>query len=275
MPEARTAVPRPRIHVLDFARLVAIFLMLQGHTLEAFVAPSAMDWTTLHWQLWGQIRGLTAPLFLLVSGAATVLATRRDATGRIPMGQVRHRLRTALWVGAIGYLMVFPAARLADLRWVTPEGWRIFLQVNILQLNAVTLALLTGLMLLTRSVRRHAAWSLAVGLAILLLAPWVAGRDWFAWLPESLAAYLSFAHGSLFPVFPASAFMFLGVGLGSVLVEAPETERLRWFRLAAFAAGLVALILSVASAQVPAHWFPPHDAYKAGWASAFHRLGFS
>lgn len=275
IPAHAEPVPRSRIHVLDFARLVAILLMLQGHTMEAFVAPAAMDWNTPHWQIWGEIRGLTAPLFLLVSGAATVLATRRNPEGRIPLRQYLHRVRTALLVLAIGYLMVFPAARIADLRWVSAEGWRTFLQVNILQLNGVTLLLLTGLMALTRSARAHAAWSLALGLLILLAAPLATRPDWFSRLPEGAAAYLSFAHGSLFPLFPGSAFMFLGVGLGTVLQEAPEGQRLRWFRLAALGAGLAALALSLAAGAVPANLLPAHDAYKVGWPSLFHRLGFS
>lgn len=266
---------RSRIPLLDSIRLVAILLMLQGHTLEAFVAPAAMDWNTLHWQLWGQVRGLTAPLFLLVSGASTVLATRREPSGRIPSSQYLRRLRTALMVIGIGYLMVFPAARIADLPWVSAEGWRVFLQVNILQLNGVTLLLLTSLMALTRSPRAHAAWSLVLGLLILLVAPWVGGTDWFSRLPEGVAAYLSFAHGSLFPLFPASAFMFLGVGLGTVLMETPEGQRLRRFRLAALAAGLAALALSLLAERVPSGLLPVHDAYKTGWASSFHRLGFS
>ena len=272
---AEEPVSRPRIHVLDFARLVAILLMIQGHTLEAFVAPSAMDWHRLPWQLWGQVRGLTAPLFLLISGAATVLATRRDAAGRVAPDQVLRRLRTALKVAGIGYLMVFPASRLVDLRWVSSEGWRVFLQVNILQLNAVTLLLVTGLMAFTRSARTHAYACVALGLAILIGAPWVTGIDWFAHLPEGVGAYLSFEHGSLFPVFPASAFMFLGVGLGTVLVEAPAALRLRTFRRAAFGAGLLALALSFAAGWVPAGALPPHDAYRAGWAALFQRLGCS
>lgn len=266
---------RSRIPLLDAIRLVAILLMLQGHTLEAFVAPAAMDWNSLHWQLWGQVRGLTAPLFLLVSGAATVLATRREPGGRIPSSQYLRRLRTALMVIGIGYLMVFPAARLADLPWVSTEGWRVFLQVNILQLNGVTLLLVTGLMALTRSARAHAAWSLVLGLLILLAAPWVGGTDWFSRLPEGVAAYLTFVHGSLFPLFPASAFMFLGVGLGTVLMEAPEGQRLRRFRLAALAAGLAALALSLLAERMPLGLLPVHDAYRTGWASSFHRLGFS
>ena len=275
VPSQGSRASRPRIHVLDFIRLVAILLMLQGHTLEAFVAPSAMDWDSLRWQVWGQMRGLTAPLFLLVSGAAMVLATRRDPDGRVPAGQILRRIRTALLVLAIGYLLVFPAARVEDLRWVSPEGWRVFLQANILQLNGVTLILATGLMALTRTPRAQALWSLALGLLILAAAPLVTALPWFAWLPEGMAAYLSYAHGSLFPLFPGSAFLFLGVALGTVLVEAPEDQRLRRFRIAALGGALLALAGSLAAARLPAGLLLPHEAYQTGWESTLHRLGLT
>jgi hypothetical protein len=249
--------------------------MLQGHTLEAFVAPSAMDWHSLRWQFWGQLRGLTAPLFLLVSGAAAALATRRDAGGRVPASQVRRRIRTALLVLAIGYLLVFPAARVEDLRWVSSEGWRVFLQANILQLNGLTLLAVTALTALTRTARAQAFWSLALGLLILAVAPLVALLPWFAWLPEGVAAYLSYAHGSLFPLFPGSAFMFLGLALGTLLVEAPEAHRLRRFRLAALGGGLLALALSLLADRLPWGLFPPQEAYQTGWPSTLHRLGLS
>lgn len=274
-PSLGPSTPRPRIHVLDFIRLVAILLMLQGHTLEAFVAPSAMDWNSLRWQVWGQMRGLTAPLFLLVSGAAMVLATRRDREGRVPADQILRRVRTALLVLAIGYLLVFPAARVEDLRWVSPEGWRVFLQANILQLNGVTLILATGLMALTRTPRAQMIWSLGLGLLILAAAPLVTALPWFAWLPEGMAAYLSYAHGSLFPLFPGSAFMFLGVALGTVLVEAPEDQRLRRFRIAALGGALLALAGSLEASHLPAGLLPPHETYQTGWESTLHRLGLS
>ncbi len=268
--------PSPaRFDLLDAARLVAILLMLQGHTLEAFVAPSAMDWTRLRWELWGQLRGLTAPLFLLISGAAAVLATRRGPDGQVPRALLGRRLRTALKVLAIGYLLVFPAAHLADLRWVSPAGWQAFLQVNILQLNAVALLGLTALLALTRSARTQGAWSLGLGLAILLAAPWVAILPWFAWLPEGLAAYLSYAHGSLFPIFPSAAFMFLGATLGAGLLESPGPERLGRFRLAVLGAGLTCLAFSLVAPHLPEPPLPPLEAYQAGWGPVFHRLGFA
>jgi uncharacterized membrane protein len=266
---------RPRIHVLDFIRLVAMLLMIQGHTLDAFANPAHMDLDAFHWQAWVHLRGLTAPLFLMVSGAASVLGIRHEADGRISRTLLRRRVTMAFTVIGIGYLMVFPANRLVDLRWVSADIWRGFLQVNILQLNGATLLLLTGLLALTRSVRRYAAWSLGLGCLILLLAPFAFAVDWFRWLPEGLAAYLSFGHGSLFPLFPASAYMFLGVGLGALLLETPEGRRARTFRLACLAASAALLLLGLAAEHLPARLFPSHDAYKAGYSYLLLRLGFA
>jgi hypothetical protein len=99
--------------------------------------------------------------------------------------------------------------------------------------------------------------------------------DWFHWLPEGLAAYLSFSHGSLFPLFPASAYMFLGVGLGALLLEVPEAHRARTFRLTCLAASAALMLLGLAAKQLPAGLFPAHDAYKAGPSYLLLRLGFA
>lgn len=265
---------RPRVHVLDFIRLVAMLLMIQGHTLDAFVDPARMNLETFHWQTWLHLRGLTAPLFLMVSGAATVLGIRYE-DGRISRTLLRRRILMALTVIGIGYLMVFPANRIADLRWVSKDVWSIFLQVNILQLNGVTLLLLTVVLACTQTVRRYTAWSLGLGFLIMLLAPIVSSAAWFRWLPEGVAAFLSFDHGSLFPLFPASAYMFLGVGLGAVLLETPEERRVRAFRLMSLTASVAFLLLAMAAGYLPADLLPRHDMYKAGYAYTYCRLGFA
>lgn len=269
------SVSRPRIHLLDFIRLVAILLMIHGHTLDAFANPAAMDLDSFHWQTWVHLRGLTAPLFLMVSGAASVLGIRYEPDGRIARALLKRRFTMGLIVIAIGYLMVFPANRIADLRWVSQDIWQGFLRVNILQLNGVTLLLLTTLLAFTRSVRRYAAWSLGVGFLVLALAPMAYAIDWFRWLPEGLAAYLSFQHGSLFPLFPASAYMFLGVGLGAVLLETPEERRVRVFRLTCLTASGALMLLSMAVERVPLSLLPAHDLYKVGHAYTLLRVGFA
>jgi uncharacterized membrane protein len=261
--------------VLDFIRLTAMLLMIQGHTLAALLDPARLDLGSFPWQAWEGLRGLTAPMFLLVSGAATVLGIRHGADGRIPRALLLRRIRVAFTVAAIGYLLVFPANRLADLRWVSPDIWRAFLQVGILQLNGLTLLLLTLLLALTRTVRRYAAWSLGLGALILAAAPLVATVDWFRHLPEGLAAYLSFDHGSLFPLFPYSAYMFLGVGLGALLLETPAPERGRRFRLACLAAGCSCLLFSLAAEHLPWQLISLQYAYRGGYAYTSFRLGFT
>jgi len=249
-------VPESRIHLLDFLRFTAMVLMVQGHTLEAFLRPQDIRPEAFGWNAWVGLRGLTAPLFLLVSGAASVLAVRHEADGRVARALIRRRVRMAFGLIVLGYLMVLPANRLVDLAFVTPDLWRSSLQVSILQLNGVSLLLLTALLARVRTVRRYAAWSLGLGLAILAAAPLVQGVAWFRWLPEPLGAYLSFAHGSMFPVFPTSAYMFLGVGLGAVLRETPEARRLPAFRNACLAGGALALLLALAGYRLPAPALP-------------------
>ncbi|MGA2080634.1 MAG: heparan-alpha-glucosaminide N-acetyltransferase domain-containing protein [Holophaga sp.] len=264
-----------RVHVLDFIRLAAMLLMVQGHTLDALVDPARMDVTSLPWSAWVDLRGLTAPMFMMISGAATVLGIRYDPCGRLSRAMLWHRVRIACTVIAIGYLMVFPAHRLADLRWVPTDGWRSFLKVNILQANGVTLLLLTALLCCARTVRRYAAFSLGAGLLILLAAPLGAQVPWFRLLPEGLAAYLSFDHGSLFPLLPTSAYMFLGAGLGALLLETPGPRRVRVFRLACLGAGAASLLVSLLAAHAPWALLPPEKAYQGAYAYTSARLGFA
>ncbi len=211
------APARVRLDFLDAIRFAAMVLMVQGHTLDALVRPDQLDVSQSPWWIWHALRGLTAPMFLLLSGLVGTLTLRREPDGRVVASRLRRRALWGFGLIVLGYFLVFPANRLADLRWLSPEVWRGFLQVNILQLNGLCLLLTTLLAALTRSDRTYGL--LAFGAAVLLLlgAPAVQAVPWFDLLPEGLAAYLSPAHGSLFPLFPHGAFLFLGAGLGWLL----------------------------------------------------------
>jgi uncharacterized membrane protein len=265
--------PRPRILVLDIIRLAAILLMIQGHTLDALVHPAHLDPGTFIGNAWTQLRGLTAPLFLLVSGAASALGIRPDDQGRVARDLIWRRVRAALMVMGIGYLLVFPAARIADLPFLPPDTWRGFLQVNILRANGAALLVLTALLAGARTVRRYAGWSVALGLLVLLATPAAAGLDWFAWLPEGVAAYLSFQHGSTFPLFPFAGYMFLGAGLGGVLREAPPGLEERSFRRACLGAAAAALAFGLAASHLKVGLPPSREVAQAGYSYIFLRLG--
>ncbi|HBB25791.1 MAG TPA: hypothetical protein DCZ59_05945 [Bacteroidetes bacterium] len=214
-----------RLYALDLARFVAMLLMIQGHVLDALVMPSVIDVTEPPWNIWSWIRGLTAPVFLTVSGAVHVFAAKRDAEGRIQASTLERRMRWAVTILVIGYLLVFPGKRVIDLPYVATEGWHTFFAVNILQLVGAAMIVFVALMQTTRSVAdmgRRAALAVAMILACSPLAHLDAVH---AMLPMWLQPYLTSQYGSLFPFFPFASYLFLGVVIGAHLHALPAEAR--------------------------------------------------
>ena len=96
---------RPARHpALDGARGFAVMAMVLGHALDALLAPAArlLPEVKFYWAL----RGITAPLFLLVSGWAVVAALdNRPEAARATYGR---RVRRALLLLLLGYLLHWP-----------------------------------------------------------------------------------------------------------------------------------------------------------------------
>ncbi len=214
-----------RIHALDLTRLLAMLMMIQGHTIYALGSPDVINIQEFPWNIWHFLRGFTAPVFLMVSGAAQVFANRRDEFGRIPEKTVRKRLKVALAIIGIGYLLVFPADRIYDLPFIEYTYWQNFFRVNVLQLIGVTLLMALAAFTLTRNDRQLLRVSLAAGIGIVFLSPFMQLIDWFAILPDFMAAYISYAQGSLFAIFPFAGYLFFGIALGVILKRMPQERR--------------------------------------------------
>lgn len=214
-----------RLYALDLARFVAMLLMIQGHVLDALVMPSVIDVTQPPWNIWGWIRGLTAPVFLTVSGAVHVFAAKRNADGRIQDTTLERRMRWAVTILVIGYLLVFPGKRVIDLPYVATEGWHAFFAVNILQLVGAAMIVFVAIVQTTRSVAdmgRRAALAAAIILASSPLAHLDVVHEM---LPMWLQPYLTAQYGSLFPFFPFASYLFLGAVIGAHLHALPAEER--------------------------------------------------
>jgi uncharacterized membrane protein len=264
---------KDRFYILDLVRLVAMLLMMQGHTLDALISAQYMTIAEFPWNVWNFVRGLTAPTFLLISGAVQIFATKRDANGIIPMAVVWKRVRWGLMLIALGYLLVFPANRVFDLPFVPPEKWRLFFQANILHLSGVTLIAVIVLMRCTRTTRGFAVASTAIAVVITLFAPLSDRIQWFDCVPEFLGAYFSFKHGSLFVIFPFAAYMFAGVGVGAVLAELRPEERIRQFPRLVIPTGILLLSIGIIGTYVPFSFYPPHDYFLSSSHFVCIRLG--
>src|ERR671935_654902 len=99
---APAGVAAHRVIFIDLARAVAVYLMVQGHTVSALLAPEYRAGRVF--DLWVFQRGLTSCLFLLLSGFAFSIATSRHWQSHVrPSRAVAKRLgRFSLFV-VLGY----------------------------------------------------------------------------------------------------------------------------------------------------------------------------
>ena len=218
-PQPPASATRARVVFVDVARAVAVLFMIMGHSLNVFLAPGYQQGRGFAAFMF--VRGLTSCTFLALSGFAFMIASVKywDAHLHLSFRLVR-RVRRFVFFVLLGYAMRFPVERWAHFAFLTPDRWRYFLTVDILQCIGMTLVLLEVLVLATRTPRRFALTAAVLGAGVALATPAVWRADWTSVLPVGVAAYLSPATGSLFPVFPWAAFMLLGVALGHVYATA-------------------------------------------------------
>jgi uncharacterized membrane protein len=204
-----------RIPALDAARALGVVAMVAGHTLDAVLSPAARaaPWAVEYWKA----RGLTAPLFLLVSGwAVSVAVQRAPARGlAIPRG----RLGRAALLLAIGCALRWPGWGLDALRQGDRAVWAHLLGFDALHVIAVSLLAAAGILALPLRPRAHALAFvalvvLAVSLGMAAPAPLLPSVDELpAWLP-ALAVAQAIGGTSAFPLFPWSGYFFAGAVLG-------------------------------------------------------------
>ena len=212
---AAGGVQARRVIFIDLARALAAVFMLYGHTVSALLAPEYQKGTWF--EIWVFQRGLTSSLFLLLSGFAFSIATGRHwaSHGHLSPAVLRRARRFGLFI-LLGYALHFPVGRFAEFSSATPEQWRSFLAVDVLQLIGVTFIGVQAVLLATRSRRMFGWTAFALAIAIVLVTPLLWSVDWTGVLPLWIAAYLAPATGSQFPLFPFSAYVLVGAALGQV-----------------------------------------------------------
>ncbi len=267
----------PRFYILDLVRLVAMLFMMQGHTLDALADPAILNIENFPWNIWHFIRGLTAPIFLMISGAVAVFANKRDERGMVSADTLMKRIRWGLWLVVIGYFLVFPANRIFDLPFVSPQGWAKFFQVNILQLSGTTLIFLMLVLGNTRSNLRFAVASGITGVVIMLATPYLHSAQWIKFLPLYIRNYVVPSGGSLFPMFPFSAYMFFGVVVGYALSQMPHNERPKLFARFTLMYGAMFLAFGIISyiwtMYSPYRLLPKHNFFASSPGFILLRVG--
>lgn len=203
-----------RVHLVDLLRLIATLQMVNGHTLDAVVAPAHL--TGHAFDVYNFFRGLVSVSFMLASGVAFHLTTMsRVAYGALERKATIKRVRRMIEIIAIGYLLRFPLGGWSDDADLARRSWDRFAEIDVLQLIGVSLLVLEVVVHVARDRRKAELATGVLAMIVLALAPLTEGV--VAPRPLGyLTAWISHGNGSIFPLFPWAAYVFVGTLLGAI-----------------------------------------------------------
>ncbi len=268
-----------RLAYIDWMRGLACVLMFQTHCYDAWLNDNARR---SRFFVWSQLGGtFPAPLFLFLAGMSFALVIDK-LHGKGLSGA--HIARTTIGRGAeilsLGILF-----RLQE--YVIAWGWAPWsdlLRVDILNEIGASLMLM-GIVCWVfyrgkRSQVRISLIAAIIALTISLLSPllWTSWRP--DWLPWPLESYINGVHNLgqpqawLFPVFPWSAFAFVGLAVGFLLsTDWAQSLRSKIFIVAALA-GVGLIYFGRWIEAQPFHLYATDDFWHTSPSFFLIRAGF-
>lgn len=204
--------------------------MVFAHVCDALVAPD--QWQTPFGHAYVLARGITAPLFFLLSGWAVASATGPNFDAYRHFGPaLSKRLRRVFVLLFWGVVLTLPWWAEGFPFRVRSELWQPSLAFGVLHCIAAAMLISHVLLWWSRSPRSYIALCVAVAVVMALGAPFI--QSWAAGLPLwARGALNTGAFGGGFAILPWAGYFLLGCAFGTLA------------RVSAFFSGHTALCLS-------------------------------
>jgi uncharacterized membrane protein len=245
-----------RIIFIDLMRAIAVIQMVQGHTVDALLAPEFRSEQFPVYFVWNFLRGLTAPVFMFTAGTVFTYLFRLTNEPFEINPRVKKGFYRFLLLVFIGYLLRYPTFTIVDFSEVTQDRLDIFFAVDVLQLIGFGILFLVISAYIAEKLKTSDTIIFTLSALVFFLAtPFVSKVHWIEYFPQFIAGYFYDGTGSLFPLFPWAGYIILGGVLGSYLAKNPlvfKTNRFS-FNLALFGAALV--LVSEVSVYITGKYF--------------------
>jgi uncharacterized membrane protein len=222
-----------RFPFLDWMRGLAVVLMIQCHTFNAYARPDVRD--SGAYVLSQFVGGMAAPLFLFMAGMT--LAFQMESAAKRETGRLARwltALRRGAYVLGIAYLFRFSNC----VAMLPRPDWNELTKVDIL--NCMGLAMLCCSFIGIFDLKGRVRFALLAAAGVAALSPIVANLPWGN-TPAIIQEYLAPGQGQgrgHFPIFPNAAYVAFGIAAGSV-VRIAASERfdrlMQWSVLIGFA----------------------------------------
>ncbi len=213
---------------LDWARGIAVAIMVLSHVVDAWTRDADRDRTAFYWTTF--VGGLAAPAFLFLAGLGSALS----GASKQSRGMTRHDVRRALvrrGLTIFGLAFVFRLQSFV-LGLGAPVG---LLKVDILNVMGPSLVLAALLWGAARSATGRILLAAAVTLGLVMVAPLVRSAGWIDVLPPPLQWYLRPTPGHTnFTLLPWAAFVSAGLATGVALTASRDARAERRLHLILF-----------------------------------------
>ncbi len=262
-----------RIIFLDILRAIAVLMMVQGHTIDTFLADVYRSSDSLPYSVWEFLRGFTAPVFMFISGTvfAYLLYNAHVDDEKNPR-IIKGIKRFALLVG-LGYLLRYPTYRIFDFRYVSEKSWSIFFSVDALHLIGFGILFIVIIYYLNEKLFDHPYGLMIMGaIFFIFLHPIMKVFD-FSYLPDFIAPYLNNRTGSIFPLFPWAGYVISGAVFGIYLSKHPGIHLHSKLGVYLLKASGILLGSSVVLYLVKYYLLMPTNFFVAGVPLTIFRLG--
>lgn len=234
-----------RIIFIDMMRAFAVLMMVQGHTIDAFLSDQYRTFDSVAFSIWFTIRGFTAPIFMFSSGTVFTYLLRLHKVPFFENPRVSKGFRRFLVLVLIGYLLRYPTYTFFNFSLVTREQWLTFFTVDALHLIGFGLLFILILAFIAEKLKVKDYIIFSIGaLFFFLMFTLTEQINWTHYMPLPFAAYFYHKTGSLFPLFPWAGYVICGAVLGSYLAHNPNIFTSKVFSRNLFFAGFGFLIIS-------------------------------
>lgn len=250
---------------LDWLRGLAVVIMIEAHTLDAWTRTADRS-STYGWAM--VLAGYGAPFFMFLAGVGLALgAGSRERRGVQP-AEIAVRARTRGWqILALAFLFRFQS-------WLVSGGpLRSMLKVDILNIMGVSMVAAGVLWGWGRSRWTRAALLVAAAVACTMVTPLVRATPLLAAFPDPLESYLRPLPGrTTFTLFPWAGFLLAGGAVGVWLDSVRTTDAERRATLLIGALGMALAGGGYAASFLPAI-YPSSDYWTSSPTYFFVRLG--
>ena len=194
---------KQRLIFIDVIRAYAICMMLQGHFITALLAEQYCDESNPYYHIWHYFTGITAPVFLTISGFIFTYLLIREGE-RSGVGFKNPRV---LKGAKRGLMLIVVACILRKSIYF----------VDILHCIGLALIIMVGLYLLARNHVRHFLPAMLIAITLILFTfNETYNKYEYSWLPQVVANYFTPKYGTFFTIFPWLGFVTLGGFMGSL-----------------------------------------------------------